>query len=833
MDASSSAQTSAAAAVPAGRGDAQLRQFWLGCGPEHVVARSNHRQWGHRGQSVHFLRRGRFWRTSDPATAGDEGKWTFDPETATLTLRWDKWAREVCSSPDGGLTFDLEHRFDKEFVAQDGDSFAPREGFFDLRVSDEPEPPSALPRCLRECSAGSLQTIIFHDAENCPIGRQHSALPCGDYAYQLHRRLMNLLKQSGGGEQAVWNLFLHPTKANPYHPSPQTLEELTTVLGVDLIDPGSKQDAVDMKMKAKISQFVAMHSHEPERFLLCFLTGDKDFMTEIRAAQTAGFRTVVLHPGQASRAFIRQAEECGGVVYDWTSVRVAANGPDNKKLGSFRGKVRTRVAPQQQVPAQHDGGATLMERLGLGAPVAVPQTFAAPATTCAVKVCDGPCGRTLTESHFSKTQWLQGSHKGQWAGKHRCRECCSPPCAAGTARSRTDSSSSAASTSSSMSGASTPPTFPNQEDGETWLDGEVCYVKPDRTCAWVSGVDDSGTKRKAFVKGDLLPAELPFKAKVRYVQRVQPKPIGNPATTWHPIVTKLQVLPTAARVPKNTTAVVGNHKYHCPDCQKQFAKWSICLQHLQAANHASANMSRKGLQQRCMLGQAQAAVKTPLAADSTPVVTCTTTRSAEEQAVDLLGLHVPPPQSHGLSALSRQDSDSLLQVWKAHQQQAPPPPPPPHEDVPGAKDDDGALFFDGQDKETATTVPGSFRTNPPPCGASIMDADLLRLSELQSAPSMLRDGATTARKHAPIAVGDEMVYTQRDGTQVCVIVANVNLNVPLGEDPEVSVRMPCGSVRETVLARLSPVVGAPATDLLISPQLPEPPDDLLRMWALQ
>ena len=94
------------------------------------------------------------------------------------------------------------------------------------------------------------------------------------------------------------------------------------MLGVDLIDPGSKQDAVDMKMKAKISQFVTMHSHEPERFLLCFLTGDKDFMTEIRAAQASGFRTVVIHPGRASRAFIRQAEEFGGLVYDWTTVRV-------------------------------------------------------------------------------------------------------------------------------------------------------------------------------------------------------------------------------------------------------------------------------------------------------------------------------------------------------------------------------------------------------------------------------------------------------------------------------------------------------------------------------
>ena len=65
------------------------------------------------------------------------------------------------------------------------------------------------------------------------------------------------------------------------------------------------------------------------------------------------------------------------------------------------------------------------------------------------------------------------------------------------------STSSQSSSSASMSSVNSPITV-----AETWLDGEICFVKPDRTCAWVAGVDDSGIKRKAFVKGDLLPAEL-------------------------------------------------------------------------------------------------------------------------------------------------------------------------------------------------------------------------------------------------------------------------------------------------------------------------------------
>ena len=52
-------------------------------------------------------------------------------------------------------------------------------------------------------------------------------------------------------------------------------------------------------------------------------------------------------------------------------------------------------------------------------------------------------------------------------------------------------------------------------------------------------------------------------------------------------------------------------------------------------------------------------------------------------------------------------------------------------------------------------------------------------------------------------VGDEVLYNQSDGTQKRVKIINWNTNVPIGEEPEISVEFEGGKVRETVLNRLS------------------------------
>ena len=58
----------------------------------------------------------------------------------------------------------------------------------------------------------------------------------------------------------------------------------------------------------------------------------------------------------------------------------------------------------------------------------------------------------------------------------------------------------------------------------------------------------------------------------------------------------------------------------------------------------------------------------------------------------------------------------------------------------------------------------------------------------------------------PYSEGDTVLYSGRDGSEQMVTVSAVNTNVPLGEEPMVAVQMPDGSVRDTVLNRMAPVV---------------------------
>ena len=76
----------------------------------------------------------------------------------------------------------------------------------------------------------------------------------------------------------------------------------------------------------------------------------------------------------------------------------------------------------------------------------------------------------------------------------------------------------------------------------------------------------------------------------------------------------------------------------------------------------------------------------------------------------------------------------------------------------------------------------------------------------------------TVSEASSFAAGDEALYTRRDGQQVRVTVVRVSTNVPPGEEPDISVRMPGGTVRETVLARLAPVAsedGEESEDIIL------------------
>jgi hypothetical protein len=74
----------------------------------------------------------------------------------------------------------------------------------------------------------------------------------------------------------------------------------------------------------------------------------------------------------------------------------------------------------------------------------------------------------------------------------------------------------------------------------------------------------------------------------------------------------------------------------------------------------------------------------------------------------------------------------------------------------------------------------------------------------QASPAAAPAPAPAAPAASPYRKGDTVMYTGRDGAVTQVTVSHVSTNVPLGEEPEISVRMPDGNVRETVLARLAP-----------------------------
>ena len=56
--------------------------------------------------------------------------------------------------------------------------------------------------------------------------------------------------------------------------------------------------------------------------------------------------------------------------------------------------------------------------------------------------------------------------------------------------------------------------------------------------------------------------------------------------------------------------------------------------------------------------------------------------------------------------------------------------------------------------------------------------------------------------------GDRVLYLdKRDGVRKEVTIHTINNNVGPGEDPDISIKMDNGQIRETVIERLKPVQG--------------------------
>jgi hypothetical protein len=66
---------------------------------------------------------------------------------------------------------------------------------------------------------------VFHDAENCWIGRPQG---CDDatFASQLYVQVQKIAKENGGSGQLDWSLILNHNPTNRFHPSTKTLQAL-------------------------------------------------------------------------------------------------------------------------------------------------------------------------------------------------------------------------------------------------------------------------------------------------------------------------------------------------------------------------------------------------------------------------------------------------------------------------------------------------------------------------------------------------------------------------------------------------------------------------------
>ena len=164
---------------------------------------------------------------------------------------------------------------------------------------------------------------VFHDAENCYLGKAKSGVSDGHLAFNFHKAVTDMVKKQGGDGSGSWQFFLHHQEHLDNHPSKLTMTELSS-LGVDNIDPGPKPGAVDMKMKDNIGLFCDANK-DSSQFIVVILSGDKDFLPEIRRLQRAGFATIVCHPPDVSKSFLLQAKE-SGPVFGWQPIRQEAGG---------------------------------------------------------------------------------------------------------------------------------------------------------------------------------------------------------------------------------------------------------------------------------------------------------------------------------------------------------------------------------------------------------------------------------------------------------------------------------------------------------------------------
>lgn len=183
----------------------------------------------------------------------------------------------------------------------------------------DPAAPVPPPRPVRQ----PTKFFIVHDGENAyipPDSRKFAQIfsdtykeivrvLCGEEASESFKVLGTIPP-----ENRVWN-YVMPSLAREmseaevaflsrFRPRPEVMTSLTSVFNVYHLTATNKPGNVDVIVRNKLGEFLAGHRDLPRKrkdeWVVVLLSGDRDFSGSIHDLRGAGFRVVMIHPGNAT-----------------------------------------------------------------------------------------------------------------------------------------------------------------------------------------------------------------------------------------------------------------------------------------------------------------------------------------------------------------------------------------------------------------------------------------------------------------------------------------------------------------------------------------------------
>lgn len=212
-----------------------------------------------------------------------------------------------------------------------------------MLADDHPPPPSAplvptpapAPSAVSHTLAFAGPTMpssffIVHDGENAPIPpdshrghtlyeavvREAARLLCGS----VDEGFKPLSLPRG----AVTWMYVTPIRRwcregmTRFAPRGEVLRDLEDVGGVTCVDAGDKPGRTDVKVMELLNEFLFHHRHDSPAVrrtcLVVLLSGDRDFLSSLRAISGEGFPVVVIHCGEGRESI---GAVCAGVSGEW------------------------------------------------------------------------------------------------------------------------------------------------------------------------------------------------------------------------------------------------------------------------------------------------------------------------------------------------------------------------------------------------------------------------------------------------------------------------------------------------------------------------------------